>query len=177
MTGYMHTSNYGGWAANLFPFDPFIHVNQQNGFRMAYPGELPQPPSLQFYDLLAGLTSRPFFDDSQHPLLYDEVIGDGSAGSNYARENRDTIISEMIPCTTFAAGRNPLTLLEDDELIVNIDMNSSMMTDPNRWPLSEAHDPEMNIQRPWLHSDIREKAYSHNWKVFDEFVGFGELKE
>jgi hypothetical protein len=117
----------------------------------------------------------PFFDDSSHGSLFTPETGYSSAGSSYAYVHRNTIISEMIPCTTFAAGRNALAFLEQDGLVTNIDMNSEMKTNSDEWPLSDAHDPEAGLPRPWLHSDIREKAFAHNWKAYKKIIDIGTL--
>jgi hypothetical protein len=127
---------------------------------------------------------NPFFDDTSHVALFTPEIGHTSPGSAYAEQHSNTLISEMIPCTTFAAGRNPLQRLEQNGLITNINMDEAMKTDPDQWPESDANegeqwDQEGNLRpnRPWLHSDIRKKAFSHNWKVFKKFVEIGTLDQ
>jgi hypothetical protein len=139
---------------------------------MKTPGQLPAPLDNSF---LLHLASDPFFDRSAHPALYDPHAGSGSPGSDYATVHRNTIISEMIPCTTFAAGRNPFI---DSETSIpterNIHMRTTMKTDPDRWPLSNANGnnkaPNDREARPWLHSDIREKAFTHNWNAYRKFI-------
>gem|GEM_PF-2651675 len=49
--------------------------------------------------------------------------------------------------------------------------------DPARWPEADVHDGEVNQTRPWLHSDLRAKAYSHNYLAFDKFVEIGNLNQ
>jgi hypothetical protein len=137
---------------------------------MKTPAQLPSPLSNAF---LLHLASNPFFDRSAHPTLYDPQTGAGTPGSDYAYNHRNTIISEMIPCTSFAAGRNAITVLGDQ----NIDMDASMKTDAANWPLSNVHDLIDNRPRPWLHSDVREKAFTHNWKVYEKFTSLGNLKD
>jgi hypothetical protein len=177
LTGIIHTSNYGGWLPNLLPYDQELHTTYQNEWgtvhRMRSPSELSDPLTTAFK---LHLSTKPFFDDSSHGSLFTPETGSSSAGSSYAYSHRNTIISEMIPCTTFATGRNafnnPATLPANR----NIDMDATMKTDPGKWPLSNAHDPEANRPRPWLHSDIREKAFAHNWQVYAKFVEIGNLK-
>jgi len=170
VTGYIHTSNYGGWRFNLMTaYDPVIHDISSGSILMKTPAQLPSPLSNAF---LLHLASNPFFDRSAHSALYEPETGSHSSGSNYAYNNRNTIISEMIPCTSLAAGRNAITVLGDQ----NIDMDASMKTDAANWPLSNVHDLIDNRPRPWLHSDVREKAFTHNWKVYEKFTSLGNLK-
>ena len=175
LSGFIHTSTYGGWLWNWIPYHVDIHVPASGPWgthRMRTPAELPSPLTNGW---LLKLATRPFFDDSTHHPLFDPASGDGSPGSNYARDNHSTIISEMIPCTTLATGRNAL----NSALPVNrqIDMNVSMKTDPARWPEADVHDGDVNQTRPWLHSDLRAKAYPHNYLVFDKFVEIGNLNQ
>lgn len=181
LTGFIHTSNYGGWLPNLLPYDQELHMTYQNELgtvhRMRSPSELPNPLTTEF---LLQLSTKPFFDDSSHGSLFTSETGSSSEGSSYAYSHRNTIISEMVPCTTFAAGMNPLLLLELDGLITNINMNDTMKTNTIQWPLSNANEnsqaPNDPRSRPWLHSDIREKAFAHNWSVYERFVTIGNLK-
>lgn len=170
VTGYIHTSNYGGWRFNLMTaYDAVIHDNTSGNILMKTPAQLPNPLNNAF---LLHLASNPFFDRSAHSALYEPETGSNSAGSNYAYNHRNTIISEMIPCTSFAAGRNSITTLGDQ----NIDMDARMKTDAAHWPLSNVHDLIDNRPRPWLHSDVREKAFTHNWKAYEKFTSLGNFK-
>jgi hypothetical protein len=170
------------WLPNLLPYDQELHTTFQNEWgtlhRMRSPSELPDPLTSEF---LLHLVTKPFFNNSSHGSLFTPETGSDSEGSGYAYSHRNRIISEMIPCTTFSAGRNAFNnILKDDPNTPedenrNIDMDMAMKTDPARWPLSDAHDPEENRPRPWLHSDIREKAFTHNWKSYLKFVEIGNL--
>jgi hypothetical protein len=175
ITGLIHTSNYGGWRFNLMTaYDAVIHDNTSGNIIMKTPAQLPNPLNNAF---LLHLASNPFFDRSAHPSLYDPETGEGSPGSNYAKAHLNTIISEMIPCTSFAAGRNAINSLGEK----NIDMNTQMKTDMDKWPLSNANEnnklPSDREARPWLHSDIREKAFTHNWNAYKKFVELGNLNQ
>jgi hypothetical protein len=154
-------------------YDAVIHDNTSGNILVKTPAQLPNPLNNAF---LLHLAANPFFDRSANPALYEPETGSNSTGSNYAYNHRNTIISEMIPCTSFAAGRNgfinPATLPANH----NIDMDTTMKTDPAQWPLSNEHDPIDARPRPWLHSDVREKAFTHNWKVYEKFVNIGNLK-
>lgn len=199
LTGVMHSSDYGGWRFNGMDYDPVIHyeiqpgINGEHGpWRLRKPSELPNPLTNQF---LLHLTETPFFDPratlsspSGFSTLFDPATGADSPGSQYAAAKRNTLISEMIPCTTYAAGRNPLKALgndfDDPETPgTNINMDRSMKTDASEWPESNANEgPTVDdngnpiTNRPWLHSDIREKAFTHNWKLYEKFVELGNLK-
>jgi hypothetical protein len=188
LTGIVHTSNYGGWFANLLPYIPEIHMTYQNEWgnvhRMRTPSELPALSDPQSYsteetNFLIARAIIPFFDDSTHDPLFTPETGGASAGSAYAQLHLNTIISEMIPCTTFAAGRNALNNPAVFPQSRNINMNETMKTDPSLWPESNANgnDGTGMGARPWLHSDIREKAFVHNWKVYAEFVELGNLNQ
>lgn len=60
-------------------------------------------------------------------------------------------------------------------------MNTAMKTDPMRWPLSNANEndapPNDPDSRPWVHSDIREKAFVHNRSAYEKFVDIGNLNQ
>ena len=187
ITGHVHSSNYGGWGFNLEPENSDLHVpDMENswGNRMREPAELPDPLTIYWLD---RRVLAPFFNRSNHPTLFDPLSGGDSPGSQYAKEHRNTLISEMIPCTTFAAGRNAfINLLRDNPNTPtdeerNIDMNVLMKTDPMEWPLSNANEnnqlPSNPASRPWFHSDIREKAFTHNWKAYGKFVEIGNLNQ
>ena len=143
---------------------------------MKTPAQLPNPLTNAF---LLHLASNPFFDRSANSALYVPQTGAGTPGSDYAQAHRNTIISEMIPCTSFAAGRNALINPAMLPANRNIDMNTTMKTDPAQWPLTDelkndSSDPPVRF---WLHSDIREKAFTHNWKAYSKFVEIGNLNE
>ncbi len=195
LLGFVFTSTYGGWKPNLHPYTPDIHTTylsdaEINTWRMKTPSELPALLDPRNYtpteqNFLLVRATIPFFDDSSHPDLFDPQTGATSPGSIYAKANLNTIISQMIPCTTYAAGRNALQILGGHigDLVTlgnNIDMDATMKTDPMLWPLSNANEnnkaPNNPSSRPWLHSDIKDKAFAHNWSVYDKFVTIGHLK-
>ncbi len=183
ITGHIHSSNYGGWLFNLLPYNSDLHVpdtgNPWGNHRMRSPSELPQPLSNQWLLERTLVPMSPFFNRSYHDDLYHQDTGVGTTGSDYAEEHRDTLISEMIPCTTFAAGKNefldPVTAIPEDR---NIDMNVRMKTDLDEWPLTDEfkEDDSDPPVRNWLHSDIKVKAFTHNWKAYEKFTEIGNLK-
>jgi hypothetical protein len=174
ITGFIHTSNHGGWSFNLRSFyDAKIHDDSSKSILMKRPDQLDKPLTKSF---LMHLASNPFFDRSKHSKLYDLQTGEDAPGSDYAQKHRNEIISEMIPCTSFATGRN--SFISEKKLLPerNIDMNLNMKTDPSKWPLSNAHSPDDLLPRPWLHSDIKAKAFVHNWLAYEKFIDIGKLK-
>lgn len=186
LTGFIHSSNYGGWLPNLLPYIPDIQVQFTNEWglvqRMRTAAELPSLTSPDTYTpaektFLHARITKPFFDDSKHDALFTADTGATSAGSVYAKQHLNTLISEMIPCTTFAAGRNALNNEQVMARDHNIDMDTTMKTDATQWPESDAHDPEEHMPRPWLHSDIKNKAFCHTWQVYAKFVELGNLQQ
>lgn len=187
LTGVVHTSDHGGWLPNLLPFHSDLHVTADGPwgvYRMRTQAELPPSTDTAW---LAKLKYRPFFNTSNHPDLYTAQTGPGSPGSNYAQQNRNTLLGAIIPCTSLAAGRNafvnilgdnPNTPENEDR---NIDLNTMMKTDEMRSPLSNENQngapPGDKNSRPWLHSDIRNKAFVHNWQAHEKFVEIGNMKQ
>lgn len=151
LTGLIHTSNYGGWIPNLLPYNSALHVpdagNPWGVHRMRTPSELPDPLTTQWLLERTLEPMSPFFNRSGNDALYDQLTGDGSPGSDYARDNRDRLIGQMIACTTFAAGRNAFkTILHDDPNTPEDEnrqfgMDKMMKTDPDEWPESTIFNP------------------------------------
>ena len=89
----------------------------------------------------------------------------GANGSGYAApiQKRNTLLAEMIPAQSTAAGSNPINSF--------IGRNYDMDTMSSGWP----------VQRPpgsgWWHSDVRNVAYTYTFPVFDEIVTTGELSK
>ena len=111
--------------------------------------------------------------------LFDPQTGSAVAAEAWKKHR---ILAQMISCTTYATGRNAFNnILNDDPNTLEdenhqFDMEATMKTDPAEWPLTTEHDPEENKPRAWLHCDIREKAFIHNWNAFQKFVELGNLK-
>jgi hypothetical protein len=184
MTGVVHTSNYGGWFPNLFDITPLHHImmtpEPELSWRMRFPSEIPNSPTQKGYGLfVASLKQKAFFDHTKHAPLFDSAEGANTTGSNYAKQWANTLISEMIPCTSLAAGRNPFTFRATSIPIdQDINMHRNFMTDNTKWPLRyDKHDKNENLPRAWCHSDIREVAYTHIWKAFEKIVNIGNLSQ
>lgn len=179
MTGFIHTSNYGGWRPNLYPFyNSNLHIridNQPNlNWRMKNHNEIPNTSLDNGYaPFLLSLKQNPFFDDSEHKTLFHWDQGVSSEGSDYAKNWLNTIIAEMIPCVTCAAGSNSLKRYPKNK---QFDMHELFMTDRSNWPERNRHDVSENLTKSWCHSDIREIAYCHNWNVYNKMISIGNLK-
>ena len=112
----------------------------------------------------------PFFNTGFDPVTGQTLgtapadIADllGPNGSEYASppQKRNTLLAEMIPAQSTAAGSNPLNILGNQ----NFDMNA-MKTG---WP-AEREDPQN-----WLHSDLRAVSYTYTFIVFDTIAEITE---
>lgn len=153
LTGQVLSSNYGGWQFNPH-WDVLDLGNPPN-----YSRHLPLSQTTTITD--GQLKTDPFFKPGPMDLY-------GANGSNYAspQQHRNTLLAEMIPALSFAAGANPLgTLAPPGDSNKNFDM-MAYKTD-NLWPRSN---PE------WEHSDIKIVAYSYVYQLYNKFVELGELK-
>ena len=122
-------------------------------------------------DFKQKLMDTPFFNTGFDPVTNEVRPGApadiatlvGPNGSDYASPNqkRNTLLAEMIPAQSAAAGSNPINSFVGR----NYDMNAMS----SGWP----------AQRPpgsgWWHSDIRNIAYSYTFPVFDKIVETGDL--
>lgn len=182
LTGVIHTSNHGGWLPNLLPYHADLHVVTSGPWgthRMRTQAELPPSTDATW---LAKLKTRPFFNTSNHAELFDAQAGAGSPGSVHAEQNRNALLGAVIPCTSYAAGRNRFIDVDTSlPLTRQFDLNTTMKTDEMKWPLSNKNEndalPSDADSRPWLHSDIRGKAFAHNWKAYKKFVDIGNLNQ
>lgn len=130
LTGFIHTSNHGGWLPNLLPYHADLYMvatGPWGAHRMRTQAELPPSTDTTW---LTKLKTRPFFNTSNHADLFDAEEGVGSPGSNYPQQHRNSLLAAVIPCTTFAAGRNRFNDPETSiPLTRHFDMNTTMMTD------------------------------------------------
>jgi hypothetical protein len=165
LTGYVHTSNYGGWRFNCDALDLMIQSPEVGiGYRMKSPSAITMNDSL-----LIHLETVPFFDSkslSSPSDLYDAQTGASSPGSIYAHNKRNTLLAQMIPATSFAAGRNAFKSVIKDR---QIDMAEVRISTPN-WPIRDG-------KQEWHHCDLREIAYLYTYPVFDEFVKDANLDQ
>jgi len=120
------------------------------------------------------IKESPIFREFNNNDIVDPVQGKFTASTptgNGIVANPE-LLAEAIPAYSFAAGSNWMSVFSPPNAE---DRNISMMsfrTDENEWPL----DGITNGTRNWLHSDIRDVGYLHNFKLFDKFVEISELK-
>lgn len=98
---------------------------------------------------------------------YDDAL-ELTNGSAYATANRNRLLAEAIPSLTLPVGANPIPVLNVFQQ--NFDMQTLYQ---NNWPLGRMIESETNN---WHHSDVRVIAYTFTYKLFDEFVGIGNLR-
>jgi hypothetical protein len=55
----------------------------------------------------------------------------------------------------------------------NYNMPALFITDPSKWPRADTF---ANVKE-WRHSDVKEIAYSHMYKLFDKIVQIGGLDQ
>jgi hypothetical protein len=118
----------------------------------------------------AQLRTNAFFQMTSTAYAADATLY-GTSGSQYAQTYRNRILADAIPCRTLPVGANPVPRLtrvnEDDK---NIDMKTEL---ENGWPQSRFSTTEGN---KWHHGDYVSVAYTFTYKLFDDFVNFGNLK-
>jgi len=148
LTGQVLSSNYGGWAFSLV-----WDITESWGNRQRTPSETAEIANDE-------LKSKPFFRAGPADLY-------GPNGSKYAspEQHRNTLLAEMIPALSFAAGSNPLTLFA---LPGREDRNYDMMEYRTGWPRSN---PD------WQHSDLKLVAYPFVYKLYEKLVELGGLNQ
>jgi len=171
MTGQILTSTYGGWELNPHPDYGIRAEHPWTGFQFFPKTQAEVGPVDQAFK--EKLMTTPFFNTGFDPVTNDVRQGApadianllGGNGSDYASpaQKRNTLLAEMIPAQSTAAGSNPINSF--------IGRNYDMDTMSSGWP----------VQRPpgsgWWHSDVRNVAYTYTFPVFDEIVTTGELSK
>ena len=141
-------SYYGGWVLNMDDYlslDIFAHPERANALSDA------------------ELRERPLFD--KHGLIAPLLTPDVS-GSNSAKENRNELLARAFPATTAATGRSSSLAFKQ----LNYEMQSNLfMTSKTKgtdkitfWPITR--------DKKWLHSDVKDVAYTYTYSLFDNFV-------
>ena len=146
--GSLVTSSYGGWKAN----GRYVNIN----------GAIWTPTQAnQLTD--DQLKTAPFFSPNSPTELY------GQNGSAYAADgaHRNTLLSEMIPALSLAAGSNNLSILGGTK---NFDMMG--MKNGGAWPPARSGQGSND----WFHSDIKAIGFIYNRPFYDKVVELGELK-
>ena len=162
----------GGWGFNYSP--PF------SGYFIAYTAT---PPTDEVYYRKyepveamplqpAALVSMPFFKKFRDASLHSSATGGSSAGSIKANESRvkyDTL-ARGIPAKSYAAATHSIPGVQ-----ANFDMEGNLRTDWTQWP-SEGHDSNIQPGR-WLHSDFKNVALLHVFKMYEQMINSGELNQ
>jgi hypothetical protein len=153
LTGQVLSSSYGGWAFNNYWDVPDTNVEPDLVYRRRFPNETTAITDAQ-------LRTNPFFRPGPTALY-------GPNGNSYAspEQHRNTLLAEMIPALSFAAGSNRLESFGDDG---NFDM-------PGIY--AEAWPPERGGNTKWFHSDVKVVAYTYIFKLYEQFVTLGELDQ
>ena len=148
-------SNHGGWGFNS-DYDIF-----PNGMRWHL------PPDRAMTNTDVQLQMAPFFDKSYDAALYTT----NSSGSDYARDNRNRILSDAIPALSLPVGANPVAYLD---LRSGRKSNFNMQTEfENGWPQERMESSEKN---KWHHSDVSYVAYPYTFKLFNQIANAANLK-
>ncbi len=145
-------STYGGWRFNL---DWTIWDDPVAGTNPHFPG-----PDETFRLTNAELRERPFFDDDTPAELY------GANGNQFALQNRNLLLSEMIPARSLAVGGNPVPTYGAD----NFNMQSVLRSG---WPAERTAGGK---PPRWWHSDLKDVGYIHTFPLYDKWVELGGFK-
>lgn len=110
------------------------------------------------------LKTKPFFrKGTDLDLLYDDILGNG-----YAMDNYHMLMTRGIPARGFAIGANNLFgALSSRDLEMSANNYRT-----NGWPVTEKRDSD---KKQWLHSDIRDVAYTYNYLLIDTINQKGGL--
>jgi hypothetical protein len=147
-------STHGGWGFNDNLDSGYVYF--VNKLRTHI------PPAVLINSVIQ---TNAFFDMSVDTSMFTA----DTSGNDYAKENRNRILSDAIPALTLPIGANAVS-------VIGATHNFNMQTEfeiGNNWPAERLASDEGNN---WHHSDIRDVAYPFNYKVFDQIVKVGNLK-
>ena len=153
-------ADYGGWGFNLQDEGYYIEEwDEQQGKMVRKPR--PYAEANSFPD--SALMTKPFFKRGGliEPLL---VAG----GSDFAKTNRNRMLSESFPALTLAVGMNYVFNLQDS----NLDMQNKFKTMKNdivQWPRID------DVR--WKHSDFKDVAYLYLYNIYFKIVSSGGLSQ
>jgi hypothetical protein len=150
----------GGWSLH-----PNRRIAVSGGYRQPNVSEVLtySPPSL-----IGSPLFWPFIGGN----LHDAATGSTSAGSNKAAEPKVqyNLLARAIPALSFAAATHSI-----DGAKGNFDMQGTLRTDSNQWP-SENRSDRIKSGK-WLHSDMRDIAFLHVYKLYQQFITTGNLNQ
>lgn len=145
--------SHGGWGFNV---DYSIGVFDPSNNMYITATTPPQAASLRDDMLRQYSYFKPFYNT----VLYT-TNGSDVARCSYVKAK---ILSEAIPATSRATGRNAVPLVFDN----NIDMMTEYI-DGGLWPSARE-------SGRWLHGDYRDVAYIYNFLLYDDIVYKGGFK-
>lgn len=176
-SGYSPASAHGGWRWTMGTAQPYYIIVDAGG------GLTWEPPAAFAFrlddpafrtrlktDPVSGLTAPDGCEDLFHPTKGNNIAADAQKARR--------ILAQMIPERTLpaggaggsgVAGNNPVASLQQkfEAAQAGVIEVFDMQENRNGWPLSR---PAIQPGNGWRHSDIREVAYTHVWKAWQEIV-------
>jgi hypothetical protein len=113
------------------------------------------------------LGELPFFKPFVNSKFHDPTLGNAEAAKY---DEVAKALSESLPALTFAAGSNPIDLL-NSQSDADAGRNYNMSSMKNGWPQERGDDED------WKHGDIREVAYLYTYKVYQKVTQLGGLNK
>ncbi len=185
LAGNFMERNQGGWVYNYFPPDPpeeedpvpdetfetGYFKDARNDFMSLSTYRKYKEEEAQNELTITGLRAKPFFNPFLEAGLFDATAGNNLAGQPNVKYD---LLARGLPALSFAAAANPIDGAQE-----NFNMEAQFRTDPTRWPL-ENHQSDENSEtdlwrNKWLHSDLKNVALSHVYKMFDQIIQTGKL--
>jgi hypothetical protein len=153
ISGHVLGSAYGGWGFGLPGLAPAEAAQLSEATLRAVP----------FFKVIGGDSAWP---DQRFPLA---LFGDNGNGSSLVTpDNRAQWLAQAFPARTLAAGANAIPNLGEAR---NLDMHALFK---NGWPAERIANNRKGLR--WLHSDIREVAYTFTHRAYDQIVQSGGLR-
>ena len=112
-----------------------------------------------------SLIERPFFSPFNESNLHNVYYGNAKAAETKVQYD---LLASGLPALSYAMAVNPMP-----EMAENINMET-LMTDSSQWP-TENHSG-LSAGR-WLHSDMREVALCHLYKMYEKMITLGNLDQ
>ena len=188
VAGEFMERNQGGWVYNFFPppvpnasGDPAPQETFETGyFKYNWAEGLFASPYRKYNEeqaqdelTNAELRAKPFFKPFLELGLFDSATGSALAGQPNVKYD---LLARGLPALSYAAAAN---LVEGAQ--GNFNMETQFRTDLARWPL-ESHQSDENGEDDlwegrWLHSDFKNVALSHVYKMFDQMIETGGLDQ
>lgn len=112
-----------------------------------------------------SLIELPFFSPFNESNLHNVYYGNAKAAETKVQYD---LLASGLPALSYAMAVNPMP-----EMAENINMET-LMTDASQWP-TENHSG-LSAGR-WLHSDMREVALCHLYKMYEKMITLGNLDQ